>query len=144
MSSMLPPKEFEMIPPRQKTSPTTATMDIQQIANYQENANDIQNQENADDDVNQNETNYDYGPKETKKLHEILHEHLPQIKLSFEKWGDTFKECESFENLYPTRLDEIIREAKELEQQLKMQKETLKERLRFLTRTLASTPPESE
>ena len=56
----------------------------------------------------------------------------------------SFRECESFENLYPTRLDEIIREAKELEQQLKLQKESLKERLRFLTRTLASTPPDSE
>ena len=70
---------------------------------------------------------------------------LPSTTVLFEVMSlISFRECENFESLYPTRLDEIIREAKELEQQLKLQKETLKERLRFITRTLASTPPESE
>ena len=57
---------------------------------------------------------------------------------------DCCRECDKVENLYPRRLDDIIKEAYCFEQQLNMQKDTLKGRLKVLTQTLASNPDKDE
>lgn len=49
------------------------------------------------------------------------------------------REGEAFESLCPARLDELLREAHKLEQQLKNEKEHMRERLTLLTQTLQLT-----
>lgn len=46
-------------------------------------------------------------------------------------------DSEKFDNFYETRIDELIKEASQLEQTLIRQKQMLKERLKNLTKTLA-------
>merc|ERR1712012_705200 len=46
-------------------------------------------------------------------------------------WTQAFSECENYELLCPDRLDQMIQEAKELEQTLTQQKNALRERLGF-------------
>ncbi|XP_065053641.1 uncharacterized protein LOC135682606 [Rhopilema esculentum] len=134
MSAENQEKGFEMLPPSQKMSPEREDTALNQSSAYQEEA-EIRN---ANDKGIHRDVCYSYADDECQSLNQVLQESLPEIKLSFEKWGETFKDCENVENLYPTRLDEIIKDAQSLEQQLNLQKEALKDRLRMLTQTLAS------
>ena len=45
-------------------------------------------------------------------------------------------ESEAFESFCPARVDELLKEARALEENLSEQKERLKQRLKFLSRTL--------
>ncbi|XP_057293649.1 uncharacterized protein LOC130622227 [Hydractinia symbiolongicarpus] len=65
--------------------------------------------------------------------HDIRQQSLNAIM----KWSQTFGDSEKFDNFYHTRIDELIKEASQLEQTLIRQKQMLKERLKNLTKTLA-------
>ena len=47
-----------------------------------------------------------------------------------------YSESESFETFCPTQLDELLKEALEVEEQLKLQKKELKKRLEGISQTL--------
>ena len=62
-----------------------------------------------------------------------------QVKINGKLSSDLlcFSDSEKFDNFYETRIDELIKEAEELEQTLIKQKGLLKEKLKGLTKTLA-------
>ncbi|XP_064402225.1 uncharacterized protein LOC135347980 [Halichondria panicea] len=59
-----------------------------------------------------------------------------ELKHLLLKWKEGLLESESFETFCPTRIDELLKEALEVEEQLKQQKKDLKKRLEGISQTL--------
>ncbi|XP_031551262.1 uncharacterized protein LOC116288595 [Actinia tenebrosa] len=73
---------------------------------------------------------------EGARLETVLRDIGQETKMLFLKWSHPFSESEAFEAFCPSRLDELLSEANQLELHLKKQKEQLKNRLSDLSKTL--------
>jgi len=75
-------------------------------------------------------------PKRVTSVKEVLEGLRTEADLLNTTWTQAFSESENYELLFPDRLDQMIHEATQLEQNLIRQKNALRERLGFLSTTL--------
>ncbi|KAK3731510.1 hypothetical protein QZH41_008541 [Actinostola sp. cb2023] len=75
-------------------------------------------------------------PTNKTRIETILRDEGQGAKMSLLKWNPAFTESEAFEAFCPSRMDELLKEALQLEAHLKNQKEQLKNRLTHLSQTL--------
>lgn len=78
------------------------------------------------------------GDKSTKhdKVSKLIMELSAEVRMATMQFAETFEDSENYETFCVSQLDQLISEAVSLEKTLKNQKEALRQRLGFISRTL--------
>ncbi|XP_046578181.1 uncharacterized protein LOC124285937 [Haliotis rubra] len=71
-----------------------------------------------------------------EKVSELIKELSADARMVTKQFAETFEDCENYETFCVSQLDQLISDAIRLEETLKNQKDALRQRLGFISRTL--------